>query len=127
MYYTEVKMFDTILNSYDIGPGWYKKTLTVKSISGTPMMRVFWLDPVARLWSIDCDGTHDFYEDDSDPSNKFKWVPNGNRGRCSPFYYSGKIIVAPEKWDAYYAPYPECNLLFRNGILEVATHLKKYF
>ena len=33
MYYTEVKMFDTILNSYDIGPGWYKKTLTVKAKS----------------------------------------------------------------------------------------------
>ncbi len=26
----------------------------------------------------------------------------------------------PEKWDAYYAPYPECNLLFRDGILEAA-------
>jgi hypothetical protein len=120
----EPLMYDTILNYYDIGPGWSKKTLQVKSITGTPLMRIFWLDPSARLWEVTCDGTHDFHEDEGE--SKFTWVANGKHGKCSPFYYSGKIIVVPERWDAYYAPYPECNLLFRDGILEVVTHLKKY-
>ena len=118
-------MYDTVLNHYDFGAGWYKRTLHTRSINETPLMRVFFLDPAARLWLIECDGTHDFYEDQDDPNNQFKWVKNGKHGKCKPFLYSGRMRVMPEKWDAYYAPYPECNLLFRDGILEVVTHLKK--
>ena len=121
---TENLLYDTILNYYDIGPGWWRKPLSVKFINGSPSMRVFFLDPAAKLWQITCEGTHDFYE--SGGSNQFKWIPNGKHGKCSPFLYSGKILVATEKWDAYYAPYPKCSLLFRDGILEVVTHIKSY-
>tara|TARA_B100000925_G_C22003664_1_gene472529 strand:+ start:2413 stop:2790 length:378 start_codon:yes stop_codon:yes gene_type:complete len=116
------QLHDTILNHYDLGAGWYKRQLETRAITGSPFCRIFFLDPVGQMWLIDSDGTHDFSEEDG----QFKWVKNGNRGRCKPFYFSGKVTVYPSKWDCYYAPYPECRLLFRNGILEVVTHIKKY-
>lgn len=120
-------MFDSIRNYFDIGPGFNRRMLQTKDIDEYPSMRNFWLDPAGQLWEIDCNGTHDFYEDESieHPLVKWKWVPNGRRGKCKPFIYNGSIRVYPEKWEAKYAAFPECKLLFRDGILEVITHIDK--
>jgi len=113
------QLHDTILNYYDLGAGWYRRELETKAITGSPFIRVFFLDPAAKLWLIDSEDTHDFHEDE------YKWVRNGKHGKCRPFYFSGRVTVYPSKWDCYYAPYPECRLLFRKGILEVVTHVNK--
>ena len=117
-------MYDTIINYYDVGPGFNRKKLQTKTIYDTPTMSVYWLDPAGQFWVLNCDGTHDFCEDHNDPL-KFKWVKNGNHGKCSPFLYNGTITVYPEVWDCKYAPFPECRLTFRRGILEVVTNIIK--
>jgi hypothetical protein len=117
-------MYDNIRNNYDIGPGFNNRILQTKNICTTPMMRNFWIDPAGQLWEINCDGTHDFCEGANNTSG-FGWIRNGNHGRCSPVYLSSSITVYPEKWDCKYAPFPECKLLFRDGILEVITNIVK--
>ena len=72
-------MYDTIINHYDIGPGFNRKKLQTKTIYNTPTMSVYWLDPTGQFWVLNCDGTHDFCEDQEHPL-KFKWVKNGNHG-----------------------------------------------
>jgi hypothetical protein len=117
-------MFDSIRNNYDIGPGFNNRILQTKNICATPTMRNFWIDPAGQLWEIDCNGTHDFCEDGNDILG-FRWVRNGNRGRCSPVYLTSSVTVYPEKWDCKYAPFPECRLLFRKGVVEVVTNIVK--
>ena len=116
-------MFDTIINYYDIGPGFYRKKLQTKDIDPSSMS-VYWLDPIGPLWSLNYDGTHDFCEDENNIL-KFKWIRNGNHGKCSPFLYNGTITVYPEVWDCKYAPFPEYKLTFRRGVLEVVTSITK--
>ena len=43
-------------------------------------MRVFFLDPAARLWLIECDGTHDFYEDQQYDPNVIHLKQNCKNG-----------------------------------------------
>ncbi len=119
-----MSMYDNIRNNYDIGPGFNNRILQTKNICTTPMMRNFWIDPAGQLWEINCDGTHDFCEGANNTFG-FGWIRNGNHGRCSPVYLSSSITVYPEKWDCKYAPFPECKLLFRDGILEVITNIVK--
>jgi hypothetical protein len=112
-------MFDTINNNYDLGPGFNSRILQTKDLSY--MMGNYFLDHVGCLWEIDCSGTYDFRED----TGEFKWVKNGNRGKCKPYSFTGIIKVYPHSWDCKYSPFPECKLLFRKGILEVVTHIIK--
>jgi hypothetical protein len=115
-------MFDNIRNHYPIGPGYDTKMLQTKDLSC--MMEMYWLDPVGQLWLMSHEGTHDFHEDETSPLG-FKWIPNGNHGRLIPYLHTGSITVYPSTWDCKYAPFPECKLLFREGVLEVVTHIHK--
>ena len=119
-------MFDTIYNNFDIGPGFTNKELQTKAFDS--FMGHFWLDPLGRLYEIDYSGTHDFDEtpiDESKPWTGFRWIPNGTRGVVRPMDYWGTAVVYPATWDAHYAAYPECRLYFRNGVVEVVTHINK--
>ena len=75
-------------------------------------MNTFFLDPVGRLFEVDYSDTQDFSE--TDPRG---YIPNGLRGRVTPYYATKEIEVYPSKWDAYYAPFPRMNLTFNNGTL----------
>ena len=48
-------MYDTIINHYDIGPGFNRKKLQTKTIYNTPTMSVYWLDPAGQFWVLNCD------------------------------------------------------------------------
>lgn len=120
-----MRIFDTIYNSFDIGPGFNNRELQTKAFNS--FMGYFWLDPLGKLYEIDYTHTHDFIED-ADPSNpslKYTWISSGNRGKIKPVYHNGSITVCPVKWNAHYAPFPECKLLFRNGIVEVLSYIDK--
>lgn len=119
-------MFDTIKCGYDLGPGFYNKELQTKDIEC--MMMSLWLDPSGKLWLIDYSGTQDFEitKDATVPWDRFKAVPNGNKGKVTPYYLTRDIIVYPSKWDAHYVPYPECEITFLRGTIEAVTHVKKY-
>jgi hypothetical protein len=118
-------MFDTIYNTFDIGPGYNNKELQTKAFES--FMGYFWLDPLGQLYEIDYTSTHDFVEDENPkhPLFKFTWVPNGTRGRIKPVDYWGTAIVYPAKWDCKYASFPECRLYFRRGVVEVVSHINK--
>lgn len=120
-------MFDTIYNNFDIGPGFTNRELQTKAFES--FMGYFWLDPLGQLYEIDYTATHDFIEepdaDSKHPWLKYKWVPNGNRGKIKPVDYWGLAVVYPAKWDCHYAPFPECKLYFRKGMVEVVTHIDK--
>jgi hypothetical protein len=99
-------MFDTIRSSYDLGPG-FSKDLQTKDLEC--LMYRYWISPVGELFSVDYSYTQSFVDDDQ------LYQPNGNHGRVTPVYFSGTIRVYPAKWDAYYSPFPECNISFQNG------------
>jgi hypothetical protein len=107
-------MFDRIHCTYDLGPGFYNKTLQTKDIEC--MMAVFWLDPGGHLYEIDYSGTSDFVED-PDQFLGFGHKKNGNHGKIRPFYFTGDVEVYPENWDCKYAAYPRQKITFLWGEL----------
>ena len=107
-------MFDTIRSSYDLGPGYLNRDLQTKSLDC--MMKDYWIDPYGRLFDIDYSHTQSFCKD------KPGFKPNGNHGKIRPFYFNGDIEVYPAKWDAHYASYPRCNILFIGGIIKQIKH-----
>ena len=117
-------MFDTIKCNYDLGTGFWNKTLQTKDLDC--LMSDYWLDPAGRLFEIDYSGTQDFIEYGKDDPRynslkeylNFVWVPNGNRGRIKPIYITKIILVYPAVWDCKYAPFPRCRVRFDNGIIQ---------
>jgi len=113
-------MFDTIKCNYDLGPGFWNRTLQTKDLDC--LMVDYWLDPAGKLFEIDYSGTQDFVDVPDDemnmPWNTFKWVPNGNHGKVKPIYITKIILVYPSVWDCKYAPYPSCRVRFENGIIQ---------
>jgi len=100
-------MFDTIRSSYDLGPGFHKD-LQTKDLEC--MMHNYWITPAGQLYEIDYSYTQSFVG-----GGDRLYQPNGNHGRVTPVYFTGIITVYPAKWDAYYAPFPECNVEFYQG------------
>ena len=103
-------MYDTILCHFNLGPGFYKKSIQTKDLDG--WMYTFFLDPAGQLWEVDYTETQDFSRDD--PRG---YVPNGLHGKVSPYYATKKIEVYPAVWNAHYAPFPRLKLQFVNGKL----------
>lgn len=109
-------MFDIVYCQYDIGPGFWNRTLQTKSLDN--YMEEYWLDPVGKLYQIDFSGTQDWEKDDK---WGFKSVPNGSRGRVRPTSYHGQMLVYPEKWDCKYSSYPVKLLTFTDGVCHDIT------
>jgi len=119
-------MFDTLHCSFDLGPDFTNVELQSKDIDvcgGT--MSHYWLDPHGYLYLIDYSHTSDFVEigendEDYDPIRlwrNFKVVPNGNRGKISPYMITKYITVYPAKWDGHYDDWPTCKIHFKYGRL----------
>jgi len=113
-------MYDTIRSSYDLGPG-FTKELQTKDLGG--FCECFWIDPEGRLFRIDYTGTQNWEnvpeEERKGPLDTYRIVPNGQRGKVSPYMISETIEVYPSEWDAHYAPFPKKLITFKDGIISV--------
>lgn len=120
-------MFDYLISSYDLGEEFTKVELQTKDIEdgigGT--MSHYWLDPQGYLYYIDYSYTADFVEieegdEDYNDTHKwcnFQWVPNGNKGKVSPWYLTKYIEVYPAQWDGKWEDWPRCKIHFKYGRL----------
>lgn len=106
-------MFDRIHCQYDVGTGFWNRTLQTKGLDN--LMDEYWLDPIGQLFIIDYSGTQDW---EPDSTWGYKMVPNGSKGKVTPVYYHGTLLVYPEKWDCKYAPYPVKLLTFTHGLCQ---------
>lgn len=116
-------MFDTLKSSYDLGPG-FTKELQTKDLEC--FMCHYWIDPTGRLFQIDYTGTQDFAGfDDGSIFGKLKFQRNGNHGKVRPIVLNLDIIVYPSVWDCKYAPFPEKQLSFVDGIIVRVKDIEK--
>lgn len=116
-------MFDTIYCSYDLGPGFHRKSLQTKGLEC--LMVEYWLDPAGYLYEIDYSGTQDYVnvpeEERSAPWNSFKIVPNGNHGKIRAIDVTATIEVYPSVWDCHYSAFPRQTITFIRGKLCTKT------
>lgn len=104
-------MYDTIHCTYDLGPGFWRKSLQTKDLNCG--MSEYWLSPIGELYEIDYSDTQDFV----DGSNTLLWRPNGIHGKVRPHLITTTIEVYPAKWDCKYAPFPSCQIVLYDGKL----------
>jgi hypothetical protein len=114
-------MFDTIKTSYDLGPGFYNKSLQTKGLDN--LMEFYWIDPAGCLFKVEYSGTQAWemkpLEDSMSEWDIFKIVPNGTHGKVSPCNLTKTIEVYPERWDAHYSSLPRKEITFFAGMLVV--------
>lgn len=115
-------MYDTIKSSYDLGPG-FNKELQTKDLGC--LCSHFWIDPEGKLFQVDYTGTQYWektpVEERKNFFDTFRTVPNGQRGRVSPYIINLTIEVYPAKWTAYYAPFPRKLVTFKDGVISVES------
>lgn len=119
-----MKMFDTVISSYDFGPSFH--VCQTKSLSN--LMDTYWISPLGEIYSINYDGTQSFeYELDNDTSlcKNVKLVSNGTHGKVRPFKFYGMIEIYPEKWDSQWTPYPRLTLYIEDGKLKEFRNMTK--
>lgn len=102
--------YDTIFSSYDLGPGFWNRTLKTDNLDN--IFSEYWIDPKGRLWSIDYTGTYDFED-----NGNFKVVKSTNNGRVVPFDLTKQIEVYPAVWASWYSPTPRAIVNFESGIV----------
>ncbi len=120
-------MFDYLRSSYDLGEQFTDVELQTKDIEdgigGT--MSHYWLSPNGVLYYIDYSHTADFvklqegddgYNDKMELLN-FRWIPNGNHGKISPWYMTKYIEVYPSTWNGSWEDWPRLRLHFKIGKL----------
>ena len=103
-------MYDTILCHYDLGAGFFKRSLQTKDLDGWAY--TFFLDPVGRLWEVDYTETQDFSRED--PKG---YVSNGLHGKVKPYFVTKSIEIYPAVWNVHWAPFPRMMLHFIDGKL----------
>ena len=120
-------MFDYVRSSYDLGEQFTNTRLQTKDIEdgigGT--MSQYWISPDGVLYYIDYSHTADFVvieegDEDYQETHKwrnFKWVPNGNHGKISPYMITKYVEVYPEDWKGKWEDWPRLKLHFRYGKL----------
>jgi hypothetical protein len=121
-------MFDTIRSSYNLGEQFTDTELQTKDIEeygigGT--MSHYWLSPGGQLYYIDYSHTADFVElqegdegyNDKRKLFNFRWIPNGNHGKVSPWYLTKYIQVYPATWSNSWENWPTLRLHFSYGKL----------
>ena len=120
-------MFDYVRSSYDLGEQFTNTRLQTKDIEdgigGT--MSQYWISPDGALYYIDYSHTADFVviedgDEDYQETHKwrnFKWVPNGNHGKISPYMITKYVEVYPEDWKGKWEDWPRLKLHFRYGKL----------
>jgi hypothetical protein len=120
-------MYDTIRSSYNLGEQFTDVELHTKDIEegigGT--MSHYWLSPDGHLYYIDYSGTADFVEikegdEDYNENLKFfnfKWVPNGNKGKITPWILTKYVEVYPADWKGAWEDQPRLLIHFKYGKL----------
>ena len=120
-------MFDYLRSSYDLGEEFTEVELHTKDIEdgigGT--MSHYWLDPHGYLYYINYSHTADFVElkegdegyNDKMKLLNFQWIPNGNKGKVSPWLITKYVEVYPSTWDGQWEDWPRCRIHFRYGRL----------
>jgi hypothetical protein len=121
-------MFDYLRSSYDLGEEFTEVELHTKDIEeygigGT--MSHYWLDPHGYLYYIDYSHTADFVEikegdegyNDKMKLFNFQWIPNGNKGKVSPWLITKYVEVYPSTWDGEWTDWPRCKIHFKYGRL----------
>jgi len=117
-------MFDYFKCSSNIGAltdiGCQTKTIE-GIIDGT--MSFYWVSPGGLMYIVDYSGTTDFVENtDSDDAPiwlQYHMVPNGNRGKVSPYLLSKDIVIYDSVTQADgYVDWVFCKLEFMNGVLQ---------
>ena len=120
-------MMDYVRSSYDLGEQFTNTRLQTKDIEdgigGT--MSQYWISPDGVLYYIDYSHTADFVvieegDEDYQETHKwrnFKWVPNGNHGKISPYMITKYVEVYPEDWKGKWEDWPRLKLHFRYGKL----------
>ena len=120
-------MMDYVRSSYDLGEQFTNTRLQTKDIEdgigGT--MSQYWISPDGVLYYIDYSHTADFViieegDEDYEETHKwrnFKWVPNGNHGKISPYMITKYVEVYPEDWKGKWEDWPRLKLHFRYGKL----------
>ncbi len=107
-------MFDSIHCSYDLGAGFYNRTLQTKDLLCS--MTEYWLSPVGQLYELDFSGTQSWVMN----NKKLKWVKNGCHGKVRASNLTRDIQVYPSKWNSHYAPFPRKTLTIVKGkVLDV--------
>ena len=121
-------MFDYVRSSYDLGEQFTNTRLQTKDIEdgigGT--MSQYWISPDGVLYYINYSHTADFViieegDEDYQETHKwrnFKWVPNGNHGKISPYMITKYVEVYPEDWKGKWEDWPRLKLHFRYGKLQ---------
>jgi len=122
-----VGMFDFVRSSYNLGEHFTDTELQTKDIEdgigGT--MSHYWLSPDGHLYTIDYSHTADFVQlkegdegyDDKRTLLNFRWIPNGNHGKISPWYLTKYINVYPATWEGQWEDWPTLRLHFSGGKL----------
>ena len=120
-------MMDYVRSSYDLGEQFTNTRLQTKDIEdgigGT--LSQYWISPDGILYYIDYSHTADFVQiqegdEDYEETHKwrnFKWVPNGNHGKISPWMITKYIEVYPSRWEGKWEDWPRLKLHFRYGKL----------
>ena len=121
-------MMDYLRSSYNLGEQFTNKELQTKDIEeygigGT--MSHYWLSPDGHLYYIDYSHTADFVElkegddgyNDTHKWCNFQWVPNGNRGKVSPWMITKYVEVYPSTWEGLWEDWPRCKIHFKYGRL----------
>jgi hypothetical protein len=121
-------MFDYLKSSYDLGPDFTNRELYTKDIEegigGT--MSQYWVSPSGCLYYVDYSHTADFVElkeGDDGYDNKhlwanFRWIPNGNRGKVTPWLITKYIEVYPPEWDGQWKDWPRLKIHLKYGIIQ---------
>jgi hypothetical protein len=110
-------MFDSIHCSYDLGAGFYDRTLQTKDLYN--QMMEYWLSPSGELYEIDFSGTQSWVlqKEDIFPYERLTWAKNGCHGKVRATHLTKEIEVYPAKWNAHYAPFPRKTLTIVEGKL----------
>lgn len=114
-------MFDYVHSSYNLGEHFTDTICQTKGFDNT--MSHYWIDPHGYLYLIDYRHTHDFIQltpDNPEYDSKhlffnFKWIPNGNKGKVSPYMITDYVEVYPEQWNGSYDDWPRCRIHFKYG------------
>jgi hypothetical protein len=116
-----VGMFDYFKSSYDLGGDFTNVTCQTKDLDCC--MTFYWLDPEGVLWCPDYTGTSmiDIIEEDDPGYNpdmlflNYKMLPTGNRGKMSPYEFTGSVDIYPDQYDKVRK---KLCLFFTRGVLK---------
>jgi len=96
-------------------------------------MSHFYIDPKGQVWQIDLRNTADFVElkegDEGYNATRgwlnFRWAPNSNHGKVSPYRVTDYVTIYPSNWDGKWEDWPEaCLHIVKGKVKDFTTNIK---